>query len=378
VRVAFLIRSLNRGGAERQLAELAKGLRSMSWDVTVLTFYPGGPIWNELSHTVRLQSLDKGGRWDIARFSASLGRALHHLHPSVLHCFMVEPSIFGLAAGRLARVPAIVWGVRASDMELSRYDRATEWSFAVAARLSPLADLIIANSEAGRRYHIARGYPRRRFLTIVNGIDGDRFRPSKEVRALTRRSWGITDDQFVVGIAARLDPMKGYETFLRAAAAIVDRRVRFVCVGGGPAAYANQLHGLALELGLSDRVLWVGECEQMADVYPAFDLGCSASSFGEGFSNAVAEAMACGVPYVVTDVGDSSSIVGDTGMVVPRRNPDALRRSLEAMIALGSEARAALARAARERVTTHFDVRRMIQATADAYRNVLESRNTHG
>jgi glycosyltransferase involved in cell wall biosynthesis len=120
--------------------------------------------------------------------------------------------------------------------------------------------------------------------------------------------------------------MKDHGTFLDAAARLAAERddVRFVCVGDGLPAYRASLERRAAELGLGARLTWAGRRGDVPAVLSALDLLTSSSAFGEGFSNVIAEAMACGVPCVVTDVGDSAAIVGELGAVVPPRDPRAL------------------------------------------------------
>jgi glycosyltransferase involved in cell wall biosynthesis len=374
MRVVFLIRSLNRGGAERQLAELAKGLAGRSIEVSILTFYAGGPIWDELVKfpTVQVTSLGKRGRWDVVGFALRLRQELRRLKPDVLHCYMVEPSVFGLIIGRMTKVPAIVWGVRASNMDYSKYQRVNWLSFKVAAVLSRYADLIIANSEAGRKYHTKMGYSPQHFVAIPNGIDAELFRPCVTARIETRTQWCLTRGEFVVGVAARLDPMKGHLTLLRAAKNACGRvaHLRFVCVGSGPESYSAELHAHANQLGLADRVLWPGECDDMRSIYPAFDTVCSSSSFGEGFSNAIGEAMACSVPCIVTDVGDSATVVGNTGFVAPPNDPLALADAIVKMSTLSVEVRAALGADARRRVVERYGLAAMIAKTEESYREL--------
>jgi len=371
IRVAFLIRSLARGGAERQLAELATRLDPDRFDVSVTTFYRGGAVWDELAvaNSIDLRSVDKRGRWDIVSFALRLARELRTRKPLILHTYLVEPSVFGLIIGRLVGVPRIIWGVRASNVDFARYDRMTGIMFRVAARLSRFADVMIANSETGRRYHITQGYSLPRSVTIPNGIDTDRFVPSADRRTLTRGAYRFDENDILIGLAARLDPMKGHDVFLRAAQQVLTQRAegRFACVGSGDHAYEIKLRSLASELSIADRVMWLPEQAQMSEIYPAFDVACSASVYGEGFSNAIGEAMACGVPCVVTECGDSSRIVGDTGMVVPSGDPEALAAAIVRMIDLGRAARAALGAAARRRIVDHYGVDAMVARTAALY-----------
>lgn len=377
IRLAFLIRSLNRGGSERQLAELAAHLDPRAFDVLVLTFYPGGGVWEELvTHpTVRLESLHKRGRWDIVACAWHLARVLRAWRADILHTYLVEPSIYGLLATRLAPGPAVVWAVRASNIDFSLFERINRVTFRVAAWLSRFADLIVANSEAGRTHHVKSGYASARFITIQNGIDTNRFRPAKDARTTARAAWKVADDQFVVGVSARLDPLKDHPTLLKAIADLCRQfpNVRLVCCGAGSDEYLRNMRILARDLGIFDRVLWVGEEPQMEAAYAGFDSLCS-SSTSEGFSNSIAEAMACGVPCVVTDVGDSAEIVGDTGYVVPAHDPQALARALATLLVLTPSERSALGERARVRIVTKYQIATMVARTTAMYRKLAATK----
>jgi glycosyltransferase involved in cell wall biosynthesis len=166
--------------------------------------------------------------------------------------------------------------------------------------------------------------------------------------------------------------MKDHATFLRAASFFARERsdVRFVCVGDGTTLYREQLQALSRELGLAECLRWVGFRDDIAAVYNSLDLACSSSLFGEGFSNAIAEAMACGVPCVVTDVGDSAAIVGATGEVVPGGDPQALANGwgrLRARLQVQPDLRAE----ARNRIAQHFGVASLVERTSAALHSVL-------
>ena len=372
--VVLLIRSLNRGGAERQLALLATGLDAAEFRVRVVTFYPGGPIWDELTAqpAVELVSLEKRGRWDTLEPTRRLSRILAAWAPAILHCYMPEPSIVGTIAGRRAGVRAIVWGVRSSNVDYRKYGWFSWATARVAAWMSGRADLVIANSDAGRVYHIAQGYRADRVITIPNGIDTGRFRPSPEARVAGRQLWQLADNEVVIGVVARLDPMKGHPVLLRALASVARQvpAVRVVCVGGGAPGYAHHLAAETRRLNLDRVVRWTGELDQLHALLPAFDLICSPSVFGEGFSNAIAEAMACECPCVATNVGDSAAIVGDTGLVVPPGDPEALANALVRMTGLTVADRRARGRLARARVVNTFGLHAMIRRTATTYRDL--------
>jgi glycosyltransferase involved in cell wall biosynthesis len=266
----------------------------------------------------------------------------------------------------------VVWGVRASDMNLGHYGRSASLIFRVSCRLARFADLIICNSTAGLEFHVGRGYPRARTVVISNGIDATAFAPNPAARRAIRAEWGVADDRILVGLVGRLDPMKDHPTFLRAARLVAADRpdVTFACVGHGPPAEREALERLTAELGLNDRVLWLGGRTDLADVMNAFDLGASSSSWGEGFPNVVAEAMATAVPVVVTDVGDSARVAGETGWVRRPGDPAGLASTILAALSSPEELarRGALAR---DRVVAEFSEQRRDRATADALARVI-------
>ncbi|HJP13149.1 MAG TPA: glycosyltransferase, partial [Nitrospinota bacterium] len=200
---------------------------------------------------------------------------------------------------------------------------------------------------------------------IPNGIDTERFQPDRARGRAARAAWGIDPGARVVGLVGRLDPMKGHELFLRAAAQAAQKKsdLVFVCVGEGSGVFRESLLKLSRELALDGRVVWSSSRNDMNDVYNAFDVVCSASVFGEGFSNAVGEAMACGVPCVVTDVGDSALIVGDTGLVVPPGDPEALVEGLCTLIGVIEEKGQELSTKARERIVGRFSRHRLVGTT---------------
>ncbi len=128
--------------------------------------------------------------------------------------------------------------------------------------------------------------------------------------------------------------MKDHATFARAARVMADRRddVRFICVGEGIEPYRSEALRELHVAGLGDRLLWKGFCKDMVAFYNCVDIATSTSLFGEGFSNAIGEAMACGTPCVVTDVGDSARILGATGAVVKAGDPGALATAWEEVL----------------------------------------------
>jgi glycosyltransferase involved in cell wall biosynthesis len=326
VKIVLLCRSLDVGGTERQVIILAKGLHEEGHEVTVMVFYSNGQLEKELRESgIPIFDLHKSGRWDIFYFFLRAVRAVWKLKPRVIYGFLGTPNILAVFLKPLIPKARVVWGVRSSNVDLDRYDWFSRLSYPIECWLSRFADLIICNSRAGMEYAVAHGFPRGRITVIPNGIDTEHFKLDVTERERIRAEWGVAENDILIGLVARLDPMKDHPTFLRAARKLAQERpdVRFVCVGDGSEPYKSELHRLASELGLDGRLIWTGTRHDISAVYSALDIATSSSS-GEGFSNTIAEAMACGVPCVVTDVGDSALIVSGSGQVVPPATPDAL------------------------------------------------------
>jgi glycosyltransferase involved in cell wall biosynthesis len=239
------------------------------------------------------------------------------------------------------------------------------WKIALLSHLckwvSASVPLMISISEAVHDSLKAKGYRCQKNVVIFNGIDADYFRPNSEAGAQARSKWDIFENEKLIGLVGRLDPVKDHPTFLRAATLLANERedVRFVCVGDGPQPYRSQLQQLSQELGLTERLIWAGAREDMPAVYNALDIVCS-PSYREGFSNVIAEAMACGVPCVVTDAGDSAKIVADMGVVVPPGDAHILAGGLRTMLQKLHETNPDLLR---ERIVRHFSVETMVEAT---------------
>lgn len=371
VHVLFVIRSLNIGGAEQQLIELVRHIDRSRFFISVATFYDGGALRPEIEglEGVQVFSLGKRSRWDLLVLMRQLQKLIHQLKPDVIHSYLDTANVVCLLIGKLCRVP-VVWGIRSSFVDFSDYCWTDAFVYRLGAWLSPLAAGIIVNSEAGKKYHASKGYHIQKMYVVPNGIDTRVYYPDREAGLRVRCEWGVSADDQLVGMIARLDVIKDYPTYLRAISQLARNgsRARFVCVGDGDAQYRRQLIDLAEELGISERLLWVGARRDMPAVYNALDL-LVLSSYGEGFSNVIAEAMACGVPCVVTDVGDSALIVGNTGQVVPVRNPQAMAEAVQSLLAVSPEKRGVLKEAARQRIQTEFNSALMAQRTESILKN---------
>lgn len=355
-RLLFLIRDLGHGGAQRQLVTLAKAfVADGRFEVHVVHFYPGEFEAELRAAAVSTVCVGKRHRWDLVGFFWRLVQTVRLLRPDILHGYLHESNLMALFLRPLCGWPRVVWGIRDSRTDADSWGVLGRLSFRLNCLFSGAADLIIANSRAGRDYYMAQGYPKEGFEVVPNGIDVEKFRPRPDQRAPMP---GVLR----FAIVGRLHPMKDHATFLRALAEVPGALA--VIIGDGAAGYARELHLLAESLGVASRLEWRPAENHLASVYPSFDCLVSASAYGEGFSNVVGESMACGLPVIASDVGDSAWLLGDPSWVFPAGDHSCLAARMRRLGMMSAEERSALGRGNRQRIEGNFTLERMVDRTA--------------
>jgi glycosyltransferase involved in cell wall biosynthesis len=285
-----------------------------------------------------------------------LARWMRAARPDVVQTWMYHADLLGGLAALLAGRPPVVWGVRQSNVDERSIPLRTVRVARMCARLSSrLPRRILVNAAAARERHVAIGYDADRFELIPNGFDTALFRPDPEARRAVRAEHGIAPEAPLVGLVANFTPQKDHANFARAAGLLAARRadVRFLLCGRGITEDNTVLVELLAAAGVRDRCLLLGPRDDVHRLDAALDVATSAS-FGEGFANAIGEAMACGVPCAVTAAGDSAEIVGDGGRSVPPDDAPALAGAWEELLNLSAADRDRLGRAARARIEAHY------------------------
>jgi glycosyltransferase involved in cell wall biosynthesis len=374
IKIVHVITALGSGGAESMLVRVATQGDHKAFEHLVVSLTDEGMQGSILrQHGVRVVALGmKRGVPDI-RGLLRLRRLLAQEKPQVVQTWLYHADLLGLVAGKLAGISVIGWNIRCSNMELQHFARLTRAVRGTLALCSRFASFAIVNSVAGKEYHERLGFHPRRWELIFNGFDLNEFRPDAEARGAVRAELGVRDDAKLVGMMARFDPMKDFATFFEAAA-IVSRtspETHFVLAGSGIDNANNTLRTL-IESANLDNVHLLGFRSDVKRLMAACDV-FTLSSHGEGFPNVVGEAMSCGVPCVVTDVGDSAFVVGETGRIVPLRDPNALAAAWKELLSLDLRDRQALGSRARERIHENFDLRSMVARYEKTYAAFVEA-----
>lgn len=369
LKIVHLITGLNVGGAERMLHKLLANMDRDRFQNVVISLIDAGSLGERIEELgIPVFSLGmRRGRPGAPQLITAL-RLLARERPSILQTWMYHADLLGLICKELCRIPYVVWNLRASD-QILHSPRMTVWTFKACARLSRRPSVVIANSQAGQAFHASNGYHPRRWLVIPNGFDLGTFAPDFAARASVRADLGLCPDDILIGLVGRYDPMKDHETFFQAAMLLAERdpRIHFLLAGREVVPGNVELTRSITGHKVYNSVHMLGERADIPRLMSSLDIYASSSSYGEGFANVVGEAMACGVPCVVTDVGDSAAIVGDTGVVVPPRDPRAMADAWERLIEAGPEARHDLGQAARRRIVENYSLESVVRRYEDLY-----------
>jgi glycosyltransferase involved in cell wall biosynthesis len=368
VRVTHVITTLVSGGAERMLERLVLATHGSALEHEVITLVGGGAVAESLAAAgvpVRSLEMRREARLPDPRALYRLAVLLRRARGDVIQGWMYHANLLAGFSSLLAGLPRPVWGIRTTSAPVDRERARTVATARVAARLAfLLARGVVVNGQRARDTHVAEGYPERLFEVIPNGVDAARWRPDPAARRAVRHELGLPDDLPLVGYVANMRPIKDHATFFAAARHLLDAGspAHFLLAGVDAIPDHPVLRDLVASHGLGDRVHALGERADIVRLTQALDVA-SMTSVEESFPNVVAEAMACGVPVISTDVGDARAILGPHGQVVAVGDADGIARAWSAVLALPRDARVALGERLREHVRREYSM----EAVADHY-----------
>lgn len=375
IRVAHVITGLGVGGAEMMLVKLLSRLDPEHFESVVVSLSSDLALAERIRESgVDVYSADMrrsltGGVIGLPRLRARLSS----LGADLVQTWMYHADLTGGLAARALGVPTI-WNVQAGTLEPQGMVLRTRGLARVCGALSRVVPRrIVSCSYAAVDVHTSIGYQRAKFVVIPNGTDLEHFRPDDAARRAFRAEIGVSDDAPLAGMIARLHPQKDHPVLFRALAELIctHPEVRVVLCGLGLEASNESLVAQLAALGITRNVILLGLRSDVPRVLAGLDLHVLSSSFGEAFPNVLGEAMASGLPCVVTDVGDSALIVGDTGLSVPARQPSALAGALRQMFTMARPELTALGLRARARIAARFSLERSISAYEALYEDVV-------
>jgi glycosyltransferase involved in cell wall biosynthesis len=357
--IVHVITGLSRGGAESALYRLLAAQPDGS-ATHVVSLTDDGVFGAKLRAAgIGVTCLGMGGVAGSCLGMLALLRLLKRLRPQVVQTWMYHADLVGGIVSRLAGVP-VCWGIRNGNLAMERTKRSTRVIAKVCAWLSAVipARIVSCSTNAGAA-HREFGYADR-FVVIPNGLDLEVWRPAPNRRVPVRDTLGVPQDSFLVGHIGRADPQKDHANLLAAFErfAAHQPRAHLLLVGAGLSAGDEYLRTLLRGRDLGSCLTALGPRDDVPELLQALDLFVL-SSAGEAFPNVVIEAMACGIPCVVTDVGDSAAIVGDAGWTVPPHDAAAMANALQEAVLESPVEHLARRDRARRRIQRDYDVNRM-------------------
>lgn len=371
--VVHIITGLSIGGAEMMLYKLLCATDRTNFDPAVVSLRDRGALGKKIEDLgIAVYTLGINPVCPTPSAFWRLVKLVRRLQPHIIQGWMYHANLAALLAGRFApNRPPVLWNIRHSP-DLKNEKRMTKIMINLGALLSPYPVGILYNSQASARRHKLIGYNTERELIIPNGFDCSRLKPSSYMRLWLRQRLGLDENTVLIGLLARYHPMKDHANFLRAAGKLADNfpDVHFVLAGRDADESNRDLMKMVKDCRLAGRVHLLGEQTDLPEITAGLDIVSLSSAWGEGFPNVIGEAMLCGVPCVVTDVGDSPRVVGNTGIVVPPRDSGALVAAWKALIDTGPEGREQLGKAARKRIVEHFSLPQIASLYESFYRNV--------
>ena len=370
IRLAFLIPSLQTGGAELQLLSLVKGLDPDRFRITVITLYSGYELepFFETLKGVQLVRLNKRHAFDFSAF-IRLIQVLRQGRFSLLQCYNVSARLWGVCAAQCAGVSRVITMERTARLIYST-PGSRFYLFAERYALRK-SDLVIANSQAGKDFALSRGARAPNVRVVYNGLDSERLeiiRGRHETRALA----SIPAEAFCLTWVGRLETVKDPFTFIKALHLLnnqMNRTVFAFMLGSG--SLKSECEKLARSLDVENRIVFTGNRKDVADFYHAADLVVLSSSQVEGCSNTILEAMSLGIPVAATRVGGNSELIqhARTGYLFNPQDAEELAVLITKM--MDDPDLLKISRAAQDMVRKKFGRTEMTSAYVTAYNQLL-------
>jgi glycosyltransferase involved in cell wall biosynthesis len=377
MRVLHVINDLSIGGTEIMLYKLLSQTDRSLFEPAVISLNGIDPLGERIKGLgIPIESIGAKSSSANPVSLLRLMRIVRRFSPQLIQGWMYHGNLAAQLAALFARRPVkVVWNIRQSLSSLADEKPATARAIRLGARLSNWPDLILNNSQKSFAQHTALGFPTDKTFVIPNGFDTDTFVPSDETRVSVRAELGVPENTLLVGRIGRYHHTKDYPNFLQAAAMLLrDHPDTQFLVAGKDVDWDNDtLRHHVQELGLVERIHLLGERFDIPRLTAALDIAVS-SSHAEGFPNVIGEAMACAVPCVVTDVGDSGWLVGDTGRIVAPQDSEALAKNCHDLVRLGRDERKRLGSAARTRIIAHYSLASVARLYESLYQHIVAER----
>lgn len=359
--IVHIIPTLERGGAEQTLVRLITHTNPSLIQHSIICLIDGGPLLEEIRPYLKHCVIMTGYPWR----SYKIIKHLKQWKPDVVQTWMYHPNVLGGIAAKISKIKKIFWNIRITKLKWA-YHSFNSFLFYFLGFLFSyfIPNKIVYCSESGIKFHEGKGYCKNKSVFIPNGLDTKDFITTPNQKISLDKKLKLGKHTFVIGMLARFHPQKDFETFFKAADlfSIKHPHTKFVLAGHHLTEDNPDLLSL-IPPAIRQNVILLGNHSNVKEVFACLDL-FTLASMAEGFPNVVAEAMASGIPAVASDVGDAALIIGNTGWIVPPRDPAALEAAWEEALKSKLQSQGT---AARKRIEQTFSLQKMIDAYTNLY-----------
>lgn len=373
IKLAFIITGLVPDGAEKMLLKLIHNIDRSRFSPYVVSL-----TCNEinLKHEIELlnvqvHQLDFRGLINFPIEFFKLLLILVKIKPDIVHTWMYHADFLGGLAARIVGARFLIWGIRHDNLAIKHNKKLTLFIAKLCSIMSSfLPTAILSCSERAKKTHENFGYCSKKITVIPNGFDLNIFHPYVNAKKEVFSELMCSHETRLVGLVGRYDNLKNHAGFIQAASIISKymTNVKFLLVGAGVDDKNEALNNIIRNFGLESHFYLLGRRNDIHKVIASLDVLVSSSS-GEAFPNVLGEAMACEVPCVVTDVGDSADIVGDTGFVVSSGDMDALAKGVIKLLS-DEYLKSKLGLKARLRVEKMYEISRVTRRYESFYEEI--------
>jgi glycosyltransferase involved in cell wall biosynthesis len=379
IKLTNIISGLNPGGAEILLYNILSRIDRKLFQPEVISLTDIGPIGEKLrAINVPVWALGMARSSPNPVYLLRLASFFQKQQPNLIHTWMCHADLIGGLAAKLAGSIPVVWSIHHSNIDPQGTKLTTRLTTKTCSLLSSwLANQIVCTSQVSQQTHTEIGYAAEKMRIIRNGFDIDRFFPDATARLTIRKELGLAENTPIVGIVARFHPQKDHQNFVRAAGQLhgIMPDVHFLLCGDDVTWENSQLVEWIDTAGIRSCCHLLGRKDNLQEIQASLDVATLASGWGETFPLAIGEAMACGVPCVVTDVGDLGLLIGDTGCIVKPRDAKALAEGWQYLLQMDAQKRQELGLLARQRVQQNFSIDAVVAQYQNLYCNIVGERN---
>jgi glycosyltransferase involved in cell wall biosynthesis len=379
MKILHIISGLPIGGAEMMLYKLLSVIDRDIFEPVVISLTDYGSLGNNIKNlNIPVYKMEMNAGFPNPFKVWCFIKLIRKINPKLVQGWMYHGNLAALLAKWvLPNYVPLLWNIRHTPDDLKKEKRTTARIIRLGARLSSHPDRIIYNSKVSEQKHELLGYDNKNKSIIPNGFNCEQFKPFDNAKSKLRHSLGLKKDTLLIGLVARYHIMKDHVGFLHSAGKLNKTypEIHFVLVGQGVDKNNHLLIKFIEDLKIRKNIHLLGKRMDMDEITAGLDIACSSSSWGESFSNAIGEAMACGIPCIVTDVGDSAWIVGETGIVVKPGDRKAFTDAMRTLIKMRPEERLGLGKLARNRIINHFSLDLVVKQYEDMYQNLLNMKH---